>query len=113
MKLKIKENSVTLQEVKEALEKEFGNKNKVGNYYSKVVSVAKSKLIGANDFVFKNKIIVKRTFPTIVTNIIIVLCFILPGIVTPLFLVFHKKMKAIEKEVGDFIKKEYSDILIN
>lgn len=88
MKLKIKENSVTLQEVKEALEKEFGNKYKVGNYSSKVVSVAKSKLIGANVFVFKNKIIINGTFPTMITNIIFMLCFILLGIVIPLIIYF-------------------------
>jgi hypothetical protein len=37
------------------------------------------------------------------------------GILIPLiiyYLVFHKKMKVVEKEVGEFIKEEYKSKLV-
>ncbi len=116
MKIKIKKNSLTLEEVKQTLEKEFGNRYKIGNYSKYSISIAKSKLIGATVMVQKNKILVNGNFPSMMAMMGFMAIVVLLGFIIPLviyLLVFHKKMKAVEKEVGEFIKKEYSDILEN
>jgi len=65
--------------------------------------------------IHKNNIIVNGNFSTMKAQIIFTLFFVLIGIIIPLivyFLVFHKKMKVVEKEVGQFIKDHYKELII-
>ncbi|MFK8039209.1 MAG: hypothetical protein AB8B74_13025 [Crocinitomicaceae bacterium] len=58
----------------------------------------------------KNKMIVNGNFPTMGGRLIFTLTFILLGIIPPLiiyFFTFHKKFKAMEEEVGGFLKRHY------
>jgi len=112
MKLKIKENSISYDELKQTLTQEFGDLYKIDDYSKSIISVSKTKLIGANVAVFKNKILINGGFPSMAYNIGFMLFIILLGFIIPLIiylLVLHKKMKAVEKEVADFIKVTYKD----
>ena len=75
-----------------------------------ILIVKKSATLGTNILVSKKKMIVNGNFPTMGGQIIFTLVFILLGIIIPIiiyFLVFHKKFKAYEKEIGGFLESEY------
>lgn len=111
MVLKFKENSVNISDIKNALTKKFGEKYIVTSNGKSVV-VAKSKTIGAIVFVMPSKINVVGNFPKKWMSILFTFSVIGLGVLVPLlvyYLVFHKKMKTLEKEVGGFLKEKFSD----
>lgn len=115
MKIPIKENSITLEQIKQALDTKFGNAYQI-NYKNKyVIAVAKSNLIGALVIVTKNKIIVNGGFPKSITQMIFTALIIVFALLIPLviyYFVFHKKMKEIENEVASFLKELYTDVIL-
>ncbi len=116
MKLNIQENSINLEELKKTLTNHFSDKYTVKMKGKYVIAVAKTKIIGANIMPTKDKIIIAGGFPSLAIQIIFTLSFIALGILIPVILywfLLHKKMKEIETEVANFIKKEYSQIIIN
>ena len=111
MILKIKENSMEIAALKRALSEEFGETYKISNRGKAVIVLAKNKTIGATVTVLKNKIVVVGTFPKLWMSIVYMLSLIALGVLIPLaiyFIVYHKKMKTIEKEVATFIKEAYA-----
>ena len=73
----------------------------------------KSSAVGANIIVRKKKIIVGGNFPTMGGTFLFVMTLVLLGFLIPLiiyFSVFHRKFKAIEKEIGTYIQEEYQII---
>ncbi len=116
MKIKILENTVSLEELKKVLTKHYSNKYTVQMKGKYVVSVAKTKIIGANIIPLKDAIVIKGGFPSLHIQLIFSLLFIGLGILVPLILywfLLHKKMKKMESEVASFIKKEYSNSILN
>jgi len=111
MVIKIKENSIELAELKRTLSEEFGDTYKIFNRGKAVIVIAKNKTIGATVTMLKNKILVVGTFPKLWMAIVYMISLIALGIVIPLaiyFIFYHKKMKAVEKEVVAFIKEAYA-----
>jgi hypothetical protein len=109
MKLTIEENSIDIKELKAKLEAKFPN-YKMASPYSYMLYAAKSKTIGCSVLIRKKSLIINGCFPSMKATLIFNLCFVLLGILIPLiiyFVSFHGKMKAVEKEVGEFIKQEY------
>ncbi len=116
MKINIQENAISVEELKKTLTNQFSNKYSVKMKGKYVVAVAKTKIIGANVMPLKDKIVIAGGFPSLAIQIIFTLSFIALGILIPVILywfLLHKKMKEVEQEVADFIKKEYSQIIIN
>lgn len=109
MKLSIEENSIDIYELKARLEAKFPY-YKMATPYSYMMYVAKSKTVGCNILIRKKTIHINGNFPSMKAALIFNLCLVLLGILIPIiiyFVVFHGKMKAVEKEVGEFIKQEY------
>ena len=116
MKFKIKENSITIDDVMEVLKEKFGNKYQVKLRQKGIIAVAKSKTCSANVFPLKNKLIINGGFPTVLGQMGFTVSVVALGVIPPLlvyFLVFNKKMKVMEKEVGEFLKEKYNDKIIN
>ena len=115
MKIKIKENAIDINELKSALSEKFANEYQIGFRKRNILTVAKSKTIGALVVVKKDRIHIHGNFPSMAAHIIFTLSVVFLAILIPLllyFLLFHKKMKAVEKEVGQFIKENYQTIIV-
>jgi len=114
MKIKIKDKSISYNEIKESLITKFNN-YKFEDYKNNVIMASKNNKIGANVIIKKNKIIVEGNFPTITGRVIFALSFILLGILIPLVIYlafFQLKFVRFENELGNFIKEKYNDYLI-
>jgi hypothetical protein len=112
MKLKIKEGSIDAAQLKEAVTKNFEGIYKISDRSKGVIAVAASNNIGAVIFMRKKSILVNGNFPTAGRQMVFTLLVVFLGILIPLlvyFLVFHKKMKAVEKDVATFLKEHYSN----
>ncbi len=115
MKIKIKENVLTREELKRTLSEKFNDKYSLSYRGKYMIVVARTKIIGCTVMIHKNNIIVNGNFSTMKAQIIFTLLFVLLGIVIPLivyFIVFHKKMKVVEEEVGQYIKNNYKEIIL-
>lgn len=115
MKIKIKENVLTREELKRELTEKFNDKYDLSYRGKYMIVIAKTKIIGCTVMIHKNNIHVNGNFSTMKAQIIFTLFFVLIGIIIPLivyFLVFHKKMKVVEKEVGQYIKNNYKEIVL-
>lgn len=115
MKLKIKEGSVDANELKVAVKKHFEGTYTVTDRGKDMIAIAASKTSGAIVLVRKKSIILNGNFPTLAGHMVFMILLILLGIIIPLiiyFLVFHKKMKAVEKDVAAFIKEHYTHEII-
>jgi len=111
MKLKIKEGSIDSAQLKEVVTKQFEGVYEISDRSKGLIAVAASKNIGAVIMVRKKSIIVNGNFPTAGRQMVFTLLLVLLGILIPLlvyFIVFHKKMKAVEKDVVAFLKEHYS-----
>jgi hypothetical protein len=114
MKIKTQENAIDIDDLQLQLVNHFSGKYEVTSRGKGMLAVAKSKTIGATVLVRKKSLIVNGNFPTMKGQMIFTVLMIALGIVIPLivyFLVFHKKMKVVEKEVGAFIKQQYKSKL--
>ena len=115
MKIKIKENSISLNELKRDLEEEFGDTYKVSVYGKRRVTLAKNKIVGAVVTLRKNEIIAVGTFPVPWVYGVFVFTMVFTGILIPLvlyFIFFHKKMNQCDKEVGAFVRENYEKSLL-
>ncbi len=110
MKFDITPGSVAYPEMTEKLQAQFPD------YTFKMrgkqfLVAAKTSSIGANIVIRKKRIQVAGNFPTIGGTLLFVLCIILLGVLIPIiiyFAAFHKKMKALETEIGAFLEQEYA-----
>ena len=110
MKLDIQENSISIEDLKSKLAEKFPQ-YKISLRNKMLINVAKTNTIGCVVMVHKKKLIINGNFPTMGASIAFSVFLVLLGILIPLiiyFAVFHKKMKAVEKEVLDFVKQEYN-----
>lgn len=110
MKITIVENSIDANDLKEKLAAKFPE-YKVSFRTKKLINVAKTSSVGAVVMVRKTSLIINGNFPSAGASIIFSLCLVLLGFLIPLivyFAVYHKKMKAVEKEVVDFVKETYN-----
>lgn len=115
MKIKIKENVLTKEELKRELSEKFNDKYDLSYRGKYMIIVAKTKIIGCAVMIHKNNIHVNGNFSTMKAQFIFTVLFVLIGIIIPLivyFIVFHKKMKVVEKEVGQFIRDNYKELII-
>lgn len=112
MKLKIKEGSINAAQLKEAVTKHFDGTYEISDRSKGVIAVAASKNIGAVIMVRKKSILVNGNFPTMGRQMVFTLLVVLLGFLIPLivyFLVFHKKMKIVEKDIAAFLKEHYAN----
>ncbi len=66
--------------------------------------------IGSNVLLKKDKIIVVGNFPSMGLQMLFTLSVVLLGFVIPIiiyFAAFHGKFKALEKEIAEYLQKEY------
>ncbi|MBN1183467.1 MAG: hypothetical protein JXB49_14350, partial [Bacteroidales bacterium] len=109
MKIVINPDSVTFDDLKSKLETKFSDckfKVRAKNF----LVAAKSSSIGCNILLRKNKIMVAGNFPTMGGTFLFMLSIILLGVLIPLIIylaAFHKKMKALEKEIGAYLMETY------
>lgn len=112
MRLNITPNSITYPELQEKLTAKFTDYS--FKMRGKQFLVArKTNTIGANIVIRKNKLNVLGNFPTMGGSILFMLSLLLFGFIIPLiiyFAAFHKKMKALEKEIGAYLQEEYGNI---
>lgn len=111
MKLKIKENAIDPVELRNTLDDQFIDLYSVSAKVPTVIFIAKNKLVGAKAIVRKNSLIVQADIPNMWLRMLFFLSLVFLGVLLPLLLYFvflHKKLKRVEKEVADFIKKNYS-----
>lgn len=114
MKINIKENGINIADLRAELQEAFSGKYEIKNRGPKMLVVAKSNIIGVTILPRKKSLIVNGNFSTMGAQMIFVLVLLLLGFLIPLiiyFAVFHKEMKAIEREVCDFIKEKYIEHL--
>ena len=112
MKLKIKEGSIDGPQLKEAVTQHFDGTYEISERSNGLITVAANKNIGAVIMVRKKSILVNGNFPTMGRQMVFTLLVVLLGFLIPLlvyFIVFHKKMKVIEKDVVAFLKEHYSN----
>jgi len=115
MKLKIKEGSIDAVQLKAAVKNHFEGTYEISDRGKDMIAVAASKTSGAVIMVRKKSIIVNGNFPTMMGQMIFTLLVVLLGFLIPLivyFAVYHKKMKAVEKDVAAFLKERYSNEVI-
>ncbi len=114
MKINIKENSINPEELKQALSTHFEGKYKFTNRGPKVIVARESKSSGANIVLRKRSIVVGGAFPTMGGQMIFVFSMLLLGVIIPMivyFAAFHKNLKSVENDIGEFIKEKYIDNL--
>lgn len=108
MKIQIEENSVNFEDLQSKLVGQFPQYE--FNVRQRNFLVAKkSGTIGTNILLRKNKILVVGNFPSVGATIIFTLSVVLLGVIIPIivyFAAFHTKMKALEKEIAEYIQKE-------
>lgn len=109
MKILINENYVTIETLKNKLSENFPN-YKFKDFRKDIVIASKSKIIGANVILKKNRILVVGNFPTTGGRIVFALSIVLLGILIPLVIYlafYHSKFSMFEKELGTVIQKEF------
>jgi len=109
MKVLIKPDSVSFDGLKSKLETQFPA-YKFTIRSNNFLVCAKTGIIGANVLLKKDNIIVAGNFPSMALQMLFTLCVILLGVIIPLiiyFAAFHKKFKALEKEISEYLQKEY------
>ncbi|SHG70316.1 hypothetical protein [Winogradskyella jejuensis] len=114
MKIKIKPEAIDINQLKKLLEKHFSGTYTLNKRNKNLLAVAATKTIGATVLVQKKVIIVNGNFPTMGRQVIFTILLFSLGIIPPLlvyFLFYHKKMKAVEKDVVEFITSKYTDQL--
>ena len=107
MKISIEENSITAEELKSKLEEkfpdyEFMQRNK------KMLVAKKTKSAGTNIVVYKKRIMVAGSFPTMGGQMLFTLSLFLLGILIPIIVylaAFRPAQKQSEEEIGGYIKE--------
>ena len=109
MKILINENSVNTVTLKSKLTENFPN-YKFVDFRKNMFIASKSKSVGANVILKKNRILIIGNFPTMGGRILFALCIVLLGILIPLIIylaVFQSKFSKFEKELGAVVQKEF------
>ncbi len=107
MKINIQQGAISFEELQSKLEQRFPD-YKFSVRSKNFLVAAKSGTIGANILLRKNKIQVAGNFPTMAGTIVFVLSLLAFGFLIPLivyFAAFHGKMKALEREIGEYINE--------
>jgi hypothetical protein len=107
MKIKIQPGTLTLDILKKRVSTQFPD-YKIIDRNKKFFVVKKSNTEGANVVLKKNSVLVVGNFPTTGGQILFSLSIFLLGIIIPLiiyYVKFNKKLKKVETELGNFIKK--------
>lgn len=110
MKITIKPESVNFDELKSKLEIKFPA-YKFSIRTKNFLVCAKTGTIGANILLKKDKIVVVGNFPSMGLQMLFTLSVVLLGFVIPIiiyFAAFHGKFKTLEKEIAEYLQKEYS-----
>ena len=109
MRFNITPNTINYPELQEKLQARFPDYTfKMRGKQFLVCS--KTNTIGANIIVRKSKLHVMGNFPTVGGQLLYTLSIVLLGFLIPLivyFAAFNPKMKALEKEIGDYLQSEY------
>lgn len=113
MVLNIRENSIDSTELKQRLIDEFKDDYTISQRSTFGVVLAKTNIVGVTVILKKDSMYISGNFPKswmlMVYTFSLIILFFTPLIFYYLFL--HKKMKAEEKKVGDFIKLAYANTI--
>lgn len=115
MKIKTQENAINFDDLKHLLESHFSGQYDISTRTKNLLVVAKTNTIGATVLLQKKAIIVNGNFPSMKSQMIFTVLVVAGGIVIPLiiyFIMFHKKMKVVEQDVGAFIKTQFHNQLV-
>ncbi len=108
MKILINEGSVTLATIEEKLAAQFDYP--ISKRGKKMLVLKKSSSVGVQVVLRKKQLFVVGNFPTASAQVLFAVCIVLLGVIIPLliyFFAYHKKMKAMENEVGDCLKSAF------
>jgi hypothetical protein len=101
----------TLEAIKTAVSEKFPEYDLKMQGKSQLI-VKKSAGCGVVILIRSNKVIVNGNFPSVGTRLLFTFSMLLLGIIIPLiiyFVTFHKKFKAMEKEIVDFLEPEFGN----
>lgn len=102
----------TFDELQQIIANQFPN-YKLKMQGKQFLIVKKSSTCGVNLLVRKNKMLVYGNFPTMGGRLLFTVTLLLLGIIIPLiiyYLTFHKKFKAMEEEIGSFLREQYGTV---
>jgi hypothetical protein len=114
--IKIKPNTFTIDTLSETIRTHFVSKYSVTDNRVNEITIAKTETIGCKVVLTKKRLLVSGTFATPSKMIVALLILILGGIIIPMaiyMIVYKPKFEAIEKEVYDCIKAEFSTSIIS
>jgi len=115
MRIKINENSLNLEELNQNLTNHFSGKYEVNTRTKDILDVAETKNIGASVILTKKYLNINGGFPSATRSMVFTILTVALGIIPPLiiyFIFFHKKMKAVEKDVGEFVTENYQSSIL-
>ncbi|MEA1873590.1 MAG: hypothetical protein U9N51_04045 [Bacteroidota bacterium] len=111
MKIKIRPNTVSQEEIHDKLSMNFPDYDVVKKS-KRVLIVRRNKIAGCDVILRKKSIYVLRNFPSRGSKILFILSMFLLGIIIPLlvyYIAFHRKQKRVEKEVGRFLQETLNE----
>jgi len=109
MKVSIRPDSVTFEDLQKKLETQFSG-YKFSKRSNNFLVASKSSTIGANILLKKDKILVLGNFPSMGLQLLFTLSVVLLGFLIPIiiyFVAFNGKFKALEKELGEYLQNQY------
>lgn len=113
--LKIKPDTIKIDGLAEKILKHFSSKYTVSDNHLNEITIANNKAIGCKIVLTKKRLVINGTFPSPNRLILAMVFLILGGIIIPMAIyifAFKPKFDAIEKEVHDYIKSNFSGDLI-
>ncbi|HLA55492.1 MAG TPA: hypothetical protein VK623_05305 [Flavobacterium sp.] len=115
--LKIKPEAFQIDELATKVREHFGSRYNVTNNKHEIIiaNTTSNKSIGCKLVLTKKRLMIHGTFPTLGRLLLAVCILIVGGVIIPMLVymvAFKGKFEAIEKEVEDYIKSEFSDRLI-
>lgn len=111
MKIKIDPNSVSFDELKTTLVREFPDLEFTERRRNFLLAKKKA-IFGCNILLKRRKIVVVGNFPETSQQVMFNLAVVFLGVVLPLavyYAFFYKKYKTFEEEIGNFLKSKYSN----
>jgi hypothetical protein len=106
VKIKIKPNTVNIEEVQDKLNMHFPDYNVVKKNKRALV-VKKNKIAGCDVILRKKSIYVLRNFPSLGSKFLFGLSIFLLGVIIPIvvyYIAFHRQQKHMEETVGNYLQ---------
>ncbi len=109
MRIKIEPNSIEFEELKTSLVNQFADYQLLERNKN-VVVIKKNPVLACNVVLRRKRLVVVGTFADMKQQLIFTMAVIFLGVLIPMtiyLVLFHKKFKAYENEIGAFLKHKY------